>query len=353
MSNARVEETSTPSRRSLFGPARFLAPAVLLLILWQGHEIFLLLFAGVLLALFLSRLTDLAERYTPLPRNAAFVTVLALLAALLAGAVWLAAPSVSGQLDELTERLPQAVGRLTAWAQNHRWSRRLLEQAPDPQRLLASQPQMIAKATTLLSSTAGLIGAVLLVLAIGLYLAAQLDLYRRGFLHLIPPHRRPQAREVLADTVATLQQWLNAQLVSMSVVGVLTTLGLWWLGIPLALTLGLLAALMEFIPNFGPILAALPGILLALLQSPSQALWVAVLYIVVQTLESYVITPLAQRRITSLPPVLVISFQLLNGVLFGVLGLALATPLLAMGMVLVKRLYVEDRLGDTLDAETA
>jgi predicted PurR-regulated permease PerM len=137
----------------------------------------------------------------------------------------------------------------------------------------------------------------------------------------------------------------------MTVVALLTVLGLWALGIPLALTLGLFAGLIKFIPNFGPILSALPPVLLALLSGPRQALWVVLLYLGIQTLESYVITPLVQQKVVSLPPVLVISAQLLAGSLFGFAGLALATPLLAVAMVLARTLYLEDVLGEAPDAQ--
>lgn len=340
----------TPSRRGerLSAPARLLFLVLLLWLAWQVREVLLLLFAGVLLALFLSRLTEAVERHTPLPRGGAYAAVLVFLAAGIAGAGWLAAPSVSQQVDELSERLPQALGRLAERVQEHRWASQLLERAPDEERLLDAGPQVLRSATSVLSSTAGMMAAAVVVLAVGLYLAAQLSLYRRGLLRLVPPDRRPRARQVLDEGAETLQRWLEAQLLSMAVVGVLTTLGLWWLGVPLALTLGILAALLEFIPNFGPILSAVPAILLALMESPRLALWVVLLYAGIQTAESYLITPLVQRQLASLPPVLVIVSQLLGGILFGFLGFALATPLLALILVLVKRLYVEGRLGDSL-----
>lgn len=326
---------------------------LLLLLAWRGREVFLLLFAGVLLALFLSALTDMVVRHTPLSRKAGYAAVLLLLLGLLASAGWLAAPSVSQQFDELTESLPRAVSRLAERVEEHRWVRNLLEQAPDAERVFDSGPEVVAGTTTFLSSTAGAVAGLVVVLAIGLYLAAQPDLYARGLLHLIPPKRRSRGREVLEESTSTLRQWLLAQLVSMGIVGLLTTLGLWWLDVPLALVLGILAALLEFIPNFGPLLSAVPAVLLALVESPRLALWVALLYAGIQAAESYLITPLVQQRLASLPPVLVIVAQLLGGLLFGFLGFALATPLLAVTMVLVKRLYVEDRLGETLDKPSA
>lgn len=342
-------ESPTHRGRSFSSPARLLFLALLVLIAWRAREVLLLLFAGVLLALLLNRLTEAVERHTPLHRGGSYATVLLLLTALIAGAFWIAAPSVSQQVDELTEALPQAVNRLSERLQEHRWAGQLLEQAPGREQIIDSGPQVLRRATSVLSSTAGMIGAVVVVLVIGLYLAAQWSFYRRGLLRLVPLDRRRRAREVLQEVFQTLQNWLEAQFVSMAVVGVLTTVGLWLLGIPLALSLGILAALLEFIPNFGPILSAVPAVLLALLISPQMALWVILLYLGIQAAESYLITPLVQRQLASLPPVLVIASQILGGILFGFLGLALATPLLAVVLVLVKRLYVEDRLGDSLE----
>jgi predicted PurR-regulated permease PerM len=132
------------------------------------------------------------------------------------------------------------------------------------------------------------------------------------------------------------------------VIGVLTALGLWLLGVELALTLGLLAALLTFIPNLGPVLALVPAVLLALMHSPTRALYVTLLYLAIQTVESYVLTPLVQRRTVSLSPALTITAQVALGVLLGGLGLVLATPLTILLLVLIQMLYIEDTLGDSV-----
>lgn len=129
-------------------------------------------------------------------------------------------------------------------------------------------------------------------------------------------------------------------MLSMFVVGVLTTLGLWFLSIPMALTLGLFAAILTFIPNIGPIISAIPAILVAFTQDPISGIYVIALYIAIQTIESYIITPLIQGKIISLPPVLVIFSQLIMGLLTGFLGLSLATPLLAALSVVIKKVYI-------------
>ena len=135
----------------------------------------------------------------------------------------------------------------------------------------------------------------------------------------------------------------------MGIVGGITTGGLWLLGVPLAPALGLFAALAEFVPNVGPFLAFIPALVLALTESATRALAVLLLYLGVQGFESYVLTPLVEKRAVALPPALTITAQVLMAVLAGGLGLALATPLAAAALVLVQRLYVEDTLGDALE----
>lgn len=315
--------------------------------LWRARGVLFLLFAGALLAIFLSAITDWISGWTRLRRRWAFLAALLLIAGLaVAAALWIA-PRVSEQADEMAQRLPQAWQKVEAQLESRAWTNRLLDRLPGPDELMPQGAQVVARATGALSTVAGALAGVLIVLVVGLYLAAQPDVYRKSFLRLIPAAKRERAGQVLSAVHGTLQSWLLAQLVSMSVVGLLTVLGLWALGIPLALTLGLLAGLMEFIPNFGPLLSAVPPVLLALLAGPRQALWVVLLYLGIQTLESYVITPLVQQKMVSLPPVLVIASQLLAGALFGFAGLALATPLLAVAMVLVRTLYIEDVLGES------
>jgi len=136
----------------------------------------------------------------------------------------------------------------------------------------------------------------------------------------------------------------------MAATGVLTGLGLWLLGIPLALTLALLAAVLTFVPYVGAIVSAIPALLLGLVHSPTMVLYVAILYVIVQLVEGYLLTPLIQQETVALPPALTIASLVLFGALFGPLGLMLGTPLAAVGLVLVRMAYVEDVLeqGDVL-----
>ena len=149
---------------------------------------------------------------------------------------------------------------------------------------------------------------------------------------------------MLHEVHEVLRWWLLGKMVAMVLVGTLTTIGLWLLGIPLPVALGVIAAMLTFIPNFGPVLSAIPALLLAFVASPMSAVYVGLLYLVIQTVESYLITPLIQQRTVSLPPALTVLAQVGMGVLFGVPGIVLAAPMAAMAMVLVTKLYIEDRL---------
>jgi predicted PurR-regulated permease PerM len=185
---------------------------------------------------------------------------------------------------------------------------------------------------------------VLVVLVAGIYLAAQPRFYATGAVKLVPPAKRQLAIEAMQDSERALRLWLKGQLIAMVAVGLLVGLGLWVLGMPSALALGLLAGILEFIPFAGPILSAVPAVLLALAVSPDLALWVVLLYFAVQQFEGLVLTPLVQQYAVDLPGVVLLFSLLAFGILFGVLGVILAAPLAVVTYVLVKRLYVIETL---------
>ena len=153
-------------------------------------------------------------------------------------------------------------------------------------------------------------------------------------------------RDVLDAVGDTLRRWLVGRALLMVINGVCTAAGLWLLGIPLALTLGTIAGLLNFVPNIGPIIAGVPAVLIAWTHGPMPAFYVLLLYVALQSLDGYVLTPLIQQRTVSLAPALTIAVQVLFGVLAGTMGLLLATPVTAATLVLVRKLYLEDVLGD-------
>jgi predicted PurR-regulated permease PerM len=196
------------------------------------------------------------------------------------------------------------------------------------------------------TSTIGALGNFFITILLAIYFASEPRFYARGFTKLFPIAQRRRVSEVLASIGATLSWWLVGKAGSMLFIGVLTWIGLSIIGVPLALTLGLIAGLLSFIPNFGPIISALPALLLAFIDSPVTTLYVLALFIGVQLIESNIVTPLIERETVELPPGLTIIFQLALAVMVGGLGLVLATPLLAVIMVIVQMIYIQDVLGD-------
>ena len=338
-------------RRTAVVVATALAIVAVAALFVVAAEVLLLVFAGLLFAVLLSSLADALVRLSGMGRGMALgLTVLVFLAGT-AGTAWALWPSVSEQADQLATDLPAALRELRGWFEGREWGRWLLGRAEPGQ--MAEGGALVSQATDALLTAVSALAAVLIILFVGLYVAAQPSLYQRGIRSLVPVARRPRADEVLFEVTSVLRWWLIGKILSMVLVGVLTTLGLWWLDVPLALTFGLLAAALTFIPNFGPVLSVVPPALLALVDDPTRALYVVALYLAVQTVESYAVTPLIQRRTVSMPPALTIMSQIVLGVLAGGIGVAVATPLTAAAMTMVRMLYVEDLLEEDAPAESA
>lgn len=321
------------------------AVGLALLLVWMAADVFLLVFAGILLAILLAHAARWGTRRLRLPYAWSLTAVVLGLVAGSAVLGWLMLPRIALQIDELTARLPTAVESLRQYVQSYGWGQAALARM-ELERLLPSRSDIVAQITGVASTTLGGIANLFVILFVGVYGATEPRTYREGFVCLVPPARRGRAREVLHEIDRTLGWWLLGRLCSMVVVGTATGVGLRLLGVPLALTLGLIAAVLSFVPYIGPILAGIPAVLIGLTQGPQQAIYVLVFYFGLQMLESYLVTPLVQRRAISLPPALQLATQVLAGVLFGVMGLALATPLTAAGQVIVRMVYVEDLLGD-------
>lgn len=318
------------------------------LLIWAGADVLLLIFGGILLAVFLRGLSDLLSRTTSLPRMWSLVVVVLLLTTLIGLGAWFLGSAIVRELDELGRSLAESKLMLEEKLRQYAWGRQLLADLPRFE-LLGRGPGL-SRITSIFSTTIGAAFSLVVILSTGLYLAFDPGLYRRGLLRLVPLERRRRAGEILDSLGAVLRGWLVSQSFSMIIVGLATTLGLWLLGIPLAMALGLLAFLFTFVPYVGPIVAAVPAVLVALTIGPAQAAYVALLYLGIQMVEGNFLTPLIQQRMVKLPAALTISAQMLMGVLLGSVGIVLATPIAACSLVLVQMLYVEDTLGDSMEA---
>ncbi|WP_419895968.1 AI-2E family transporter [Roseomonas sp. USHLN139] len=324
------------------GVSLIVLSVVLGLLLWLLPEVPLLVFAATLLGVFLFSGSMLLRRVLPVSNGVGVGLFILLLLLLSAATGLLAARPIADQLNELWQQVPAAAASLSERLSHYRWGQELLS------RLQSGNISLPAgggtTAFSALNSTLGALANLVLVVFLGLYFALDPALYRRGIEALLAPSLRPRARALAEEAAATLRGWLGAQLICMAVVGSLTGLGLWLVGVPLAPVLGLIAALLAFIPTVGPVLSAVPGVLLGLAQGPQEALAVVGVYLAVQSVESYLVTPYVQRRNVDLPEAVTIVALLGFGLVYGFLGMLLATPLAAVLLMLVRRIYVEGYL---------
>jgi len=311
-------------------------------------RVLLIVFAGVLVAVGLGGGADILRRRTALERPGALavvITLVVLVPFLLSGII---GPALMGQINDLIVQLPEAVARFRARLADQEWAKRIIAEPDAIRDLMPSPKQVMGGVTSAFSRTLGVVANVFVILFIGIYGAAAPGSYVSGVVHLTPKRNRVRAQEVIDALAHALRWWLVGRLTMMTVVGVLTTLGLWIAGVPTPMALGLLAALLSFVPYVGPILSFFPAVLVALMVSLTKVLYVAIVFGLVQTLESYVITPLVQQRAVSLPPVILITAQIAMGVIAGATGVLLAAPLAIVVIVLLQMLYVEDVLGDSV-----
>ncbi|HYC05720.1 MAG TPA: AI-2E family transporter [Azospirillaceae bacterium] len=316
---------------------------------WLTRDVLLLLFGAVLVAVALRGAADLLRKVVPVPERPAILLVVLILLVAAAGGTLLLGTTISTQATELTRTLPESLDKLEQALGQTGWGRQALGALGDLREAGADTGQMgqlVNRAAKFLMSLASALGNLLLILFAGLYLALQPNLYKAGLRHLTPKGKRGRLMETMDEAGKALRGWLLGTGLAMLLVGALTTAGLYALGVPGALALGLLAGLLEFVPVAGPILAALPAVLLAFLAGPEQALWVALFYLALQQVEGNLLQPVIQRRVAAVPPVVTLFSLLVFGSLFGPLGVVFAVPLAVVAMVFVNRFYVEDALGD-------
>lgn len=318
----------------------FVAVVGLAIAAWQVKQVVLLLFGGFIFATIFDAVATWVSRATRASHKIGVAVSVAGLSAAAVAVVWLVGDSIAAQLDALRDSLPKAVDALQNWLQQVPFGRRAMELWDEASAGNITWDR-IASAAGL---TLGALGDSLLMLLIGAFVAAEPKLYKDGFVRLVSPSARSAVADALDECAKALRNWLKGQAVSMLFVGVATGAGLALLGVPLALTLGLLAGLFDFVPFFGPIAAGVLAVLFAFTEGPQTALYVAALMLAIQQLEGNLLMPLVQRWAVQLPPMLGLISVLIFAGWFGIPGIIFATPLMVVVMVLVTKLYVEDFL---------
>ncbi len=300
--------------------------AALALAAWRLVNLGLLLFGSVLIAIGLRAGSLWFARSARIGTAGGLVVVVTLSVAALGAALWFFGSVAADQVDELAKQIPAGVDILIHWLRSFPYGELALDKARNATATGATgwAGAMLAGAA---SSIAQGLGYAILCFVVAVYLAAQPELYRKLCLRLVPADDRVRMKRVLDDTNDILKRWLLGRLVVMVAIGVMSATGLWALGIEAAIALGLVGGLLTFIPFVGAILAAAPAILVALTESPAQAVFVLLLFIGVHFVEGNFITPLVQAEVVALPPVVSLLSTVAFTILFGPVGVLLAVPL--------------------------
>jgi predicted PurR-regulated permease PerM len=330
-----------------------LAACVGLFLVWQTVSSLLIVFAGVLFAAFLDAFARALAPVLPLNRAFRLTLVVLLLAALTGfGLAWGA-----GKLPEQTRLLLKVMDAQLDIVQDHLLSYGVDMLGPEwgrdfAQWLLADQGRFLSHAQFLLGGASSLLTAVLVILFLGILFAFDPTSHRESLVLLAAPSYRARTRAVMDEMGNVMRLWFVGQLIRIVLMTLWVWLALYLIGLPGPFVLGLQAGLSNFIPYLGPIVAAIPIALVAMPHGASLLIWAVVVYTIIQSIEGYVIGPLILRQAVETPPAWTLVAIVLLGALFGVMGIALAMPLVAIGRVAIIRFYVEDYLGDDRNGQS-
>ena len=344
-------------RRRGFPLGWVLLAVIVVALLIRTIDVLLVLFLAIILAVYLDAVSGFLQRRAGVPPAIGLAAGLVLTLGALVGVVFLIAPAVVQQVQDLIANLPQYLSDLDQSIN------RLFRSIPVLRRGVSETGSPGLLATSLNEMFGALRGAVVPYLKGGLefiiitvsvvvmavYLVRNPAVYLEGLIALIPPARRPLARTILYDLKLTLHSWVVGQLIAMVVLAALTTLGLWILGVPYFLAFGMFAGIAAIVPFFGTLASTLVPALFTLgVMGLGKALAVALLGVGVHLVEANFIAPVVMERKVNLPPVITIAGVLLIGKLFGLAGLIVAVPILAFVMVLVRHLLLGEIYGDPI-----
>ena len=332
--------------------------AALLLFTWYFATTLLLIFAGMLLGVALNAFTGLLGRIVRLPHALRLTIVCLVLAGLLSGVVFLGGSTIVEQATALSDTIKSQLVSVKGFLQRNGIDTSYLDlgnpaakptasltpgtpgavathNLPSAGDIASSGGAIISQTLKLLVGTLSAVGNFFIVLFLGLTFAAQPDVYRKGLLFMVPARHRARATIIVDRIGETLERWLMAQILTMAAVFFVTWIGLKIIGIQSSFILGIQAGLLTFIPTVGALIAGLIVVLASLASGWVAAVSAFVLFLGIHALESYILTPILQRQALEIPPATLFAFQILLGVVFGIWGLALALPLMAVVKVMI------------------
>ncbi|MGI8950511.1 MAG: AI-2E family transporter [Chitinophagaceae bacterium] len=309
---------------------------VFLLLFKTLFSLVLLILAGVLMAIYFYGCAGILQRNLHLSSKLSIILSVLLNIILLVGFFWFVGARLQQQISELSDTLPKTIQQAKDQMNKTALGGKVLEY------LNSSGNSQKTKDVVrqFFSSSFGIISDLYIVVLIGLFFTASPSLYKKGMVRLLPAKAKDKGAELINEISEVLKKWLKGQIFGIFFIAVLTGIGLLILGMPLVLTLALIAGLLNFIPNFGPMIALIPAVLLALMQGATTAIIIICMYTGIQIIQSAVTQPIIQKKMISIPPALTIIGQVAMGSLGGFWGVLLATPIVAILMTVIKKLYI-------------
>ncbi len=312
-------------------------------------HVLVMLYAGILFSVFLNGLAELVRQKVDVSYRVAVVGVMVILLSVSVLGGWFMGNRVAREVSVIREKLPQAQKDLGETLRGTGWGQSLISLTQRTDKLWSLDSGIVGNLTGFFSETVGVVVSVAFVIVAGIYISINPELYVEGLLKLFPPGRRSELRETLNSIGLALQKWLIGRAIVMAIVGILTTAGLIAAGIPNSLALGLLAGLLAFVPFLGPVIAVVPAFLVAFIKDPVLVIPVAIIFVIVHAIGGYLVTPLIQQRAVSLSPVVLLTSQVIIGLLLGIPGIIIATPLTITIIVIIQKTYIEGYLGDSVE----
>jgi predicted PurR-regulated permease PerM len=319
------------------------AVAIIPVLVWYLFGVILMAFGAIILAMLLHLGSQPFMRWLRLPQTAALTLSGLVILIILGGAGYMFGTRIIDEFQDVVQRATSAGGVIRSDLQESEFGNFLLHHVSSGDFSLAGVlPGFLRLSTSFLE-------AVIVTAISGIYLAAQPRVYRDGIVWLFPPSTHARVGEIVDGIGEGLRLWLLGQLIQMILIGAMVTIAVGIIGVPSPLALGLIAGIAEFIPYLGPILAAIPAILVALTKSPELALWTLVVYIVIHQIEGQIIAPMVQRRLVSIPPaVLLLGIAALT-YLFGAVAIIFAAPIAVVIFTAINLIYVRDTLGENTE----
>ena len=339
--------------------------ATLLLFTWYFAATLFLILAGVLLGVALNAMTDILGRVAKLPHSLRLAMVCLALAGALSGVIFLGGSTIAEQATALSGTIKTQLVNVKAFLDRNGIDTSYFDLAnpasqtvapgasegpasatrrnlPSAGTLASSGGAIVSQTFKLLLGTVSAVGNFFIVLFLGLAFAAQPSVYRNGLLYMAPARHRARAAVIIDRIGETLERWLLAQMITMAAVFVVTWIGLTIIGVESAFILGVQAGLLAFIPTVGALIGGLIVVLASLASGWVAAASALVLFLCIHAMESYILTPMLQRQALEIPPATLFAFQILLGVVFGIWGITLALPLIAIVKVLIDHFKADE-----------